>query len=78
MEFIKAIKGQTRVADKRIGTCTSTVPASTIDYRIIHEKFERTVNACHVDLVSKLSPRRPVWAMLELEGGENRYRSSVS
>ena len=41
MEFIKAIKGQTRVADKRIGTCTSTVPASTIDYRIIHEKLER-------------------------------------
>ena len=70
LDWFQAIKGKVRTADKRIGTCTSACPATTIDYHAVHEKLEHMVQEGHVDLVSRLSPHRPVWALLELAGGE--------
>ena len=41
MEWVKQIKGCLRVGDRRIGTCTSTTPATTIDYHVVHQKLEK-------------------------------------
>ena len=40
MEWVKQIKGRLRVGDRRIGTCASATPATTIDDRVVRQNLK--------------------------------------
>ena len=68
--WLKTIHGRLRVGDKRVGTCTSKVPATSIDYHIIHKKLDDIVTQAEINLDTGLSPHRPVAATLQLTDGK--------
>ena len=72
LEWTKQMQGSLREGDRRIGTCTCATPATSIDYHMVHKKIEQMTTEAHIDLATKLPPRRPVWATLQLTGGGNR------
>ena len=68
--WLETITGVVREGSREIGSCTSSCPASTIDYHVIHETLGAMVTPAQVDLVTKLSPHRPVWSVLQVQGGQ--------
>ena len=65
----KAIHGSLREGNPHIGTCACSNPASNIDFHVVHKRLADMVTQSHIDLVTHLSPHRPVWATLHLIGG---------
>ena len=49
-----------------MGTCTSTMPASSTDYHVVHRDLDLMATMAEVQLGVDLAPHRPVKSTLRL------------
>ena len=68
-EWQRAIGGAARAGHPAVGTCTVATPATNIDYHWVSRGLEHMATAATTDTNEELRPHRPVWAVLQLEGG---------
>jgi len=68
------IQGEPRARGPRIGTCTVAEPATNNDNHWISKKLANLASPTEVELHCDPSPRRPVWATLDLQ---TRYKAPV-
>ena len=69
-DWLDAVRGSLRQGCPLLGTCTSTTPASSIDYHVVHEALNCMTTQAKIDMNTKLSPHTPVASVLQVTGGQ--------
>ena len=66
--WFRQVKGTLREGDRRIGTCTSSCPASSIHSRVVRRWLGHMVSEAHIDLTFDVPP--PVWVVFQLPAAQ--------